>query len=190
MFRLQSETPRLWVDCVLSDFDAFLQDHLSCERKASATAMSMVLHYPDREMLVDVMVDIAKEEMDHFHQVFRVMRGRGVKPNKSDRDPYLHALRGQMRSDSDGYLLDRLLVGSVVEARGCERFVLIAKHHSDASMREFYEELGVSEAKHHAVFANVARAYFSPEEVERRLRFWLKVEADAIGSLPVSPRLH
>ena len=30
-----------WVDAVMADFPAFLQDHADCERKASATAMSL-----------------------------------------------------------------------------------------------------------------------------------------------------
>ena len=29
-----------WLEAVMSDFDAFLQDHADCERKASAMAMS------------------------------------------------------------------------------------------------------------------------------------------------------
>ena len=37
-----------WLDTVLGSFDEFLLDHAANERKASAMAMSMVAHYPDR----------------------------------------------------------------------------------------------------------------------------------------------
>ena len=35
-----------WIKAVMDDFDAFLQDHLDCERKASSMAMSFVAKYP------------------------------------------------------------------------------------------------------------------------------------------------
>ncbi|MAA49517.1 MAG: tRNA-(ms[2]io[6]A)-hydroxylase, partial [Gammaproteobacteria bacterium] len=41
-------SPREWITCVLADFDAFLQDHASAEKKASGMALSMVSHYPDK----------------------------------------------------------------------------------------------------------------------------------------------
>ena len=47
----------------MTDFDAFLLDHAACERKASAMAMSMVSHYPDKPDLVMAMADLAIEEL-------------------------------------------------------------------------------------------------------------------------------
>ena len=52
-----------WVDCVRSDFDAFLADHAANERKASSMALSMVTHYPDRQALTQAMIDLALEEL-------------------------------------------------------------------------------------------------------------------------------
>ena len=40
--QLQSETSPEWIKVVLNDFDAFLVDHASCERKANA--LLMLLH--------------------------------------------------------------------------------------------------------------------------------------------------
>ena len=37
-------------------------------------AMSMVAHYPDRARLVTEMIDLALEEMNHFRQVYRIMK--------------------------------------------------------------------------------------------------------------------
>jgi len=43
---LKFPSPTAWIDAVLADFNAFLQDHADCERKASAMAMSLVAKYP------------------------------------------------------------------------------------------------------------------------------------------------
>ena len=62
-------SPREWITCVLADFDAFLQDHASAEKKASGMALSMVSHYPDKPALVRAMVDLAVEELNHYKEV-------------------------------------------------------------------------------------------------------------------------
>ena len=62
-----------WLEAVLVSFDEFLLDHAANERKASAMAMSMVAHYPDKTELVTEMVDLALEELQHFRQVMRCL---------------------------------------------------------------------------------------------------------------------
>ena len=59
--------------CVLADFDAFLQDHASAE-KASGMALSIVSHYPDQPTLVQAMVDLAVEELNHYKEVIAYSR--------------------------------------------------------------------------------------------------------------------
>ncbi|MEO1629065.1 MAG: tRNA isopentenyl-2-thiomethyl-A-37 hydroxylase MiaE, partial [Bacteroidota bacterium] len=54
-----------WIDAVMNDFDSFLQDHADCERKASATAMSLVAKYPDRVEIIPPLIDTAVEELEH-----------------------------------------------------------------------------------------------------------------------------
>ena len=68
-----SPSPEGWVTCVLADFDAFLQDHASAEKKASGMALSMVSHYPDQPALVQAMVDLAVEELNHYKEVMRLL---------------------------------------------------------------------------------------------------------------------
>src|SRR5262245_1282213 len=70
-------TPAGWVGAVRSDFDAFLRDHAACERKASATAMTLAAHYRDKETLVTKMVDLACEELHHFRKVYACIVARG-----------------------------------------------------------------------------------------------------------------
>ena len=58
MSKLRVASSKEWLEAVLGDFDAFLIDHAGCERKASATALSLVSHYPDRRELVREMVQL------------------------------------------------------------------------------------------------------------------------------------
>ena len=85
-------------------------------------AMSMVAHYPDRARLVTEMIDLALEEMNHFRQVYRLIEARGLMLTADDKDPYVNALRRRMDKTREPYLLDRLLTGSVIEARGQSDF--------------------------------------------------------------------
>ena len=49
-----------WLDTVLRDFDSFLKDHASCEKKASGMALNIASHYPDKPELLNAMADLVK----------------------------------------------------------------------------------------------------------------------------------
>ena len=86
------------------------------------------------------------------------------------KDPYVNELRRHMKkSDSGAYLLDRLLSGAVIEARGEERFNLLAKNLSDQALRSFYSRISASEARHFCLFLDLADKYFHRKTVEDRL---------------------
>lgn len=189
-FGLQASTPMAWLETVLGDFDQFLQDHAACERKASATAMTMILHYRDRERLVDAMVDLAREELDHFSQVYALLKSRGQRLSGDAKDPYIGRLRRLTREGSEPYFLDRLILASVIEGRGCERFGLIAKHAPTPSLRQFYAGLTRSEARHQHVFLDLAKIYFPATEVSTRHHQLLRAEADIMLELPLRAALH
>ena len=123
--RLQPTDPR-WVEAVLEDFDGFLKDHASCEKKASGMALNVASHYPDRPVLLAAMAELAAEELAHYREVIKLLIARSLAPSADRKDPYIHAMNQQIRTGSERFLLDRLLVGAVVEARGCERFGLVA----------------------------------------------------------------
>ena len=66
-----------WLATVLDDFNAFLQDHADCERKASAMAMSFVAKYPERHEIIPELIETGIEELEHFQQVYTFMQQRG-----------------------------------------------------------------------------------------------------------------
>lgn len=175
---------------MLSDLDAFLQDHAACEKKASAMAMSLVAHYPDRLELVREMIVVAQEELLHFAQVYALMESRGIKLAQDAQDPYVAALLKHVRSGRDDYFLDRLLMGAVIEARGCERFRLIAESVSDETMRDFYQKLWRSEAKHAGLFLSLSYTYHNAKDVDTRLNALLSIEAEVLAACTIRPALH
>ena len=180
-----------WLQSVQKNFDAFLIDHALNERKASASAMTLVAHYPDRAQLVEVMIELAIEELNHFKQVMKIITSRNLIIENEKKDPYVNELRRHMKkSDSEAYLLDRLLSGAVIEARGEERFCLLAENLSDQALRSFYARISASEARHFCLFLDLADKYFHRKTVEDRLSEWIEIEKLAIESLPITNRLH
>ena len=180
-----------WLQSVQNNFDAFLIDHALNERKASASAMTLVAHYPDRAELVEVMIELAIEELNHFKQVMKIIASRNLIIENEKKDPYVNELRRHMKkSDSGAYLLDRLLSGAVIEARGEERFSLLAENLSDQALRSFYARISASEARHFCLFLDLADKYFHRKTIEDRLSEWIEIEKLAIESLPITNRLH
>jgi len=191
MLRLRYETPPAWAETVKEHLDAFLQDHAANERKVSHSALTLAAQHPDRHDLVEAMIAIAKEELDHFEQVFQRLRARGISLAHDAPDPYMGRLFKSVKTpDAEAYLLDRLLLFGIVEARGCERFSLVGQALDDADLAGFYRELAASEARHHATYLTLARRYFARDRVEARLDTLLDLEAEIAATMPIAPRLH
>ena len=188
--RLRVPTRPEWTAAVLADFDAFLLDHASNERKASAAALALVAHYPDRAELVRRCIALAIEELEHFREVHARAAERGLTLGPDTRSDYLRRLSGEFREGSDRYFLDRLLTAAIAEARGCERFGLVAAALDPGPLRDFYRELARAEVRHHELYVELARTYFGPAEAGARLEELLDAEAGIVASLPVRAALY
>jgi len=192
MLDLRVATPAAWLDAVFADFDAFLVDHAACERKASATGMSFVVRYPDRQALIEPMIEFAREELEHFHIVYKLVAERGLLLADDYKDAYVNGLRSQVRPGRDEHLLDRLLVSGVVEARGCERLFMVAealrqKNHPYADV---YLELARAESRHHGLFFRLARQIFGEATTLERGSELLDHEAALVRELPHRAAVH
>ena len=189
---LAASTRSEWVPTVLADFPDFLQDHADCERKASAMAMSFVAKYPDRIEIIPELIETALEELGHFQQVYAHMSKHGIRLAKEmSEDPYIKALLELCRSDPLNRFLDRLLLASIIECRGAERFRLVwAALAHDAALQEFYHQLWVSEAKHGNIFVKMALHYFEKDRVYSRLQELNEAEGKIIQSLELRAALH
>ena len=190
MIELKYKTPVEWARGVVDEMDVFLPDHAAAEKKASSMAMTMVAHYPDKPELVMAMVDLALEELNHFRAVVKLMQQRGLQLLPDEKDPYVNALRRCCRQGDLPYLLDRLLVAGIIEARGAERFGLVADALPEGELKRFYDLITRSELGHQALFFDLAINYADHATVSTRLDELLDAEAAIVRELPFRAALH
>ena len=86
--------------------------------------------------------------------------------------------------------MDRLLVASVVETRGAERFRMVSEAQETPDLHRFYKILWASEAKHGHIFVKMALEYFPEKQVYDRLAWWVEKEGEIIDSLEIRAALH
>lgn len=188
---LSYNTPPAWAQEVVKDFDAFLQDHADCERKASTMAMSMVAKAPDKTKIIPGLIDTALEELEHFKMVYDLMESRGVQlPKEMEKDRYILNLMALCHSGAQERYLDRLLLGSIIECRGAERFKLVADALEDLELKNFYKMLWTSEAKHGNIYVKFALEYYDEQQVFNRLEELNDAEGKICEQLPWRPALH
>lgn len=187
---IQIPTDPHWTRVAIQEMDAFLIDHASCERKAHAAAMMMVQKFPEFPELQDRMIQLAREELDHFQQVVKILRQRGLALKTDEVDPYVKQLLTQVRHPREEHILDRLMVAAVIEARSCERFCLIAEELPQSDLKDFYIQFAAEESAHFPLVVGTAKLYYPESTVFRRLHDLLTFEASIMPQMIVRPTVH
>ena len=188
---LKISSSNAWIDTVIADFDTFLMDHANCERKASAMAMSFVAKYPNRKEILGELIEIGIEELKHFKEVYQIMESRGIMlPHEIGQDLYINQLIEVCRSGREERFMDRLLLASLVETRGAERFKLVYENINKSDLKSFYHKLWASEARHGEVFVRMCLNFFDETSVYKRLGEMIEFEAEILASLPIKAALH
>lgn len=187
---LRYATPDAWTEAVMADFDRFLLDHAAAEKKASGMAISMLSHYPDKPDLVAAMADLAVEELTHYREVVKWIHRRGLLTVADEKDPYVLAFREHIRQGREVYLLDRLLTAGIIEARGAERFGLVALALEPGPLKKFYESITRSEERHYMLFLELAAKYLPQAMIDQRWDELLDAEAQIAAGLPLRAALH
>jgi len=188
---LKTQSSPKWIEAVMADFPSFLQDHASCEKKASAMSVSLVSKYPDRPLIIKPLIDTAIEELEHFRDVVNWMEKLGVSlAHDMQPDLYVNQLISHVRKGRDEGLIDRLCLGSIIECRGAERFRMVEEALEEPEIKRFYKILWASEAKHGNIFVELALHYFEETVVYKRLEELLDVEAQILDSLVFRAALH
>ncbi|MFB6306639.1 MAG: tRNA-(ms[2]io[6]A)-hydroxylase [Flavobacteriales bacterium] len=192
MLGLKMPTDERWARMAEGNLEELLTDHAYCEQKAASNAISLIVNYPEYPEMVDEMVKISREEMEHFGLVHQKIRERGYNLGKERKDPYVHDLMKFLKKDGsrEQVLVDRLLFAAMIEARSCERFKLLSEKVNDSDLRKFYYDLMVSEANHYRVFLNFARKYGKNIDVETRWKEFLEYEASVINNYSKKETMH
>jgi tRNA 2-(methylsulfanyl)-N6-isopentenyladenosine37 hydroxylase len=182
-------TPRAWIDAALSDLPTLLIDHANCEKKAAATAMSLMHRHTENPVLLNKMSRLAREELRHFEQVMKIMQRRGIDYTLVTASRYAAGLRDLVRKKDPGRLVDTLLVGALIEARSCERFATLVPY-LDGELAEFYASLLKSESRHFQDYLRLAADLSDEAELEARLGVFRKREQELIESTDSEMRFH
>ena len=192
MLSLHSETSERWLAQVDEHLDDILIDHAHCEKKAAGVAMNLLFAYVDIEELVREMTEIVNEELEHFNMVLDLLPARGIQFCKQTPGSYGGNLHKHVRKFEPDRAVDRLLVGSLIEARSCERFSLLARHIEprDAELSEFYASLFESEARDHTTYVRLAKHFADEKTVDARLHELAEIEAQIIAEGDSLPRMH
>jgi len=190
MLHLQGSTSERWLQQVDQHLPEILIDHAHCEQKAASTAMDLMFDYVQHEDLCDCMSEIVREELEHFQMVRQLLKRRGIRFQGLKPGTYGRKLKELVRKLEPGRAVDRLLIASLIEARSCERFVLLRDHLQDEELKAFYGNLFESEARHHATYVRLAELFASREDVETRLHQLATEEAAIIAEGCALPRVH
>jgi tRNA-(ms[2]io[6]A)-hydroxylase len=190
MLCLKVPTDRAWAAAAMRDADAVLVDHAHCELKAASNALSLVARHPGDPELTRALTDLAREEIEHFQRVAALLAARNVTMGPPPVDEYAAALRRALhtlpRAATGSVLVDRLLVGALIEARSCERFQLLADaaRETDAELHALWKELLASEARHYRTFVDLAaRAAGDRAAAVARLECLAEAEGAIVAAL-------
>ncbi len=185
---LPCATPEAWLEEALRQQDILLIDHANCEKKAAATAMSLLYKFSEHTELLRKMSHLAREELLHFEQVVNLLAERRIRYIHLGASRYAGGLRDLLRKDAKGQLIDTLIVGAFVEARSCERFARLAPL-LDPVLARFYRGLLRSEARHFQDYLSLA-ALYSEEDIGPHVHRIRAVEEQLITSEDPVFRFH
>lgn len=192
MLGLKLPTDPRWVNIAEKNIEEILTDHAFCEQKATSTAISLIVSFPEYSELVEAMVALVKEEISHFKMVHDRILARGWKLGRDRKDEYVSKLlqffpKGGSRTTQ---LVHRLLYAALIEARSCERFKLLSENIKDQELASFYKNLMVSEANHYTMFLGFARQYGDRTEVDKKWEALLEFEAEIMKGLGTKETIH
>lgn len=191
---LKYTTPSSWALEVLRRPLELLNDHAHLEKKAASNALELLNRWPEPappENWVAAMTAVARDEVEHLAVVSRLLARRGGRLTKSHSNPYANALHQLVRKGrGTDELVDRLMISSLIEARSCERFHLLAGACEDVEMSKLYRGLWASEHGHYRSFLQLAEQIRPAEVVATRWEQMLNAEAQIIEAQPPGPRMH
>jgi tRNA-(ms[2]io[6]A)-hydroxylase len=195
MLGLKLTTDPRWVNIVEKNIQEILVDHAYCEQKAASNAISMIIQYPQFTDLVEAMIAISQEEMEHFRMVHQKLLERGLSLGFERKDPYVNDLAMYLRRHKSGgpkqsHFVNQMLFAAMIEARSCERFKILSEEIQDEDLRLFYRDLMESEARHYTTFIGFARKYGEGIDVDQRWQDFLEFEAALMEKYGKTETMH
>nr|WP_040486724.1 tRNA isopentenyl-2-thiomethyl-A-37 hydroxylase MiaE [Idiomarina sp. A28L] len=138
--------------------------------------------------LLSRMVLLMKEELHHFDQVFSIIETNQIELQPTTAARYAAGMLRHIRGSEKGGLVDKLIIGGIIEARSCERFAALVPHLPE-SIARFYVSLLRSEARHFEDYLTLAQMV-AGEDIEVRTQEFLQIERELIESPDKVLRFH
>ena len=190
MLLFRERIPADWLPKVKANLPAVLVDHAHLERKAATTALNLEKF---RQLFGQVheLNAIAIEELQHFELVLQLLRRRGIPFTEPRPSAWIKGLMRAVRGGVQGQVIDHLICCALIEGRSCEKFQILARElqEQDPELARFYGSLVESEGNHYATYLIMARD-IDLEETQRRLDFYLDLDAELIRKPNPVPMLH
>ncbi|MDX2129502.1 MAG: tRNA isopentenyl-2-thiomethyl-A-37 hydroxylase MiaE [Chloroherpetonaceae bacterium] len=188
------KTPEEWAFRVSQKPLELLSDHAHLEKKAALNALELLNRWgsiQQESFWCDSLAAVAKDESLHLEMVLKMLKNRGGVLSRIHHNPYAQELRKHVRSGK-GVLdtLDRLLVSALIEARSCERFILLTSLPIEKDLALFYQKLVASESGHYKIFLDLAESIGVSEEMASRWQYFLDLESDIISKLSFGYSMH
>ena len=185
---LKCRTPDEWVTIACENQEILLLDHAANELKAAQSAMTLMARNPTKIDLLNKMSRLAREELVHFEQVLKILKKRGMTYRPLKAGSYAASLAKHIRKPQAENFVDTLIVGSIIEARSCERFDKLAPY-LDEELAKFYRSLLKSESRHFRDYLALAQSY-SCDNIDSRVDRFLDLEAEVINTPDSLFRFH
>jgi tRNA-(ms[2]io[6]A)-hydroxylase len=201
---LRCPTPRAWIARAIEEIDVLLLDHASLELKAAQQAQRLIWKYglstdtyaaerggDFKASLMSSMSRLAREELRHFEQVLIVLEQRGRPCAAVSASGYAAGLHAGTRRREPDHLVDTLIVGAVIEARSCERFLCLqgVVGTEEPRLASLYRSLLRSEARHFEDYLSLAQiAAAGP--IGDRIDYFLDRDAELIEAPDRLFRFH
>ena len=192
MLGLKLATDPKWVNIVESNIEEILTDHAWCEQKAATNIITIITYNSEYVDLVTDLLEIAKEEIEHFQMVHNIIKERGLTLGRERKDHYVNELFKFLKKDGsrNDAFVDRLLFSAMIEARSCERFKVLSQNIEDKELAAFYKELMISEAGHYTTFLRFAKKYSEKVDVDKRWKEWIDFEGELITNYGKKETVH
>ena len=190
MLLFREKFPAEWLPKVLANLPDVLVDHAHLERKAATSALNLE-KYRDLFPRVEELNAIAIEELQHFRLVLELLKRRGIPFGQPYPSPWIAGLMRSVRNGQRHQVIDHLICCSLVEGRSCEKFQVLARAlaNVDPELSNFYASLVESEGNHYATYLLMAKG-IDPDETDRRLDYYLGLDAELIRQPNPLPMLH
>lgn len=190
MLLWRAQIPDSWLPKVLDNLPAVLLDHAHLERKAATSAITLE-KYRCLYDKVEELNAIALEELQHFQLVMDLLKKRNIPFGPTRDSPWISGMMRSIRKGVSEQAIDHLICASLIEGRSCEKFQILAEalKDRDPELSDFYGGLVESEGNHYSTYLVMARD-INLEETERRLDFYLDLDAQLVRQPNPHPMLH